>query len=243
MNWKVKIVKRFVDVLSSAIGLAITAPLFVLIAVAIKLDSKGPVFYRQRRAGVLIGRERLDGVPRLLWTEFDMPKFRSMCTDAEKGTGAVLATEKDSRVTHVGRILRRTRLDELPQLWCVLTGQMSLVGPRPERPELLHDLAMAIPYFEERMRDVKPGITGLAQLNLTYNGRAPAGSEIARLQGDIVNPFKIDQAHEALADGMRLKLLYDLAYSATLDDLGTYVRTEAAIIFGTPVTMLRAKGY
>jgi lipopolysaccharide/colanic/teichoic acid biosynthesis glycosyltransferase len=243
VNWKVKIVKRLVDVLSSAIGLAITAPLFALIAVAIKLDSKGPVFYRQRRAGVLIGREREDGVPRLLWTEFYMPKFRSMCTDAEKGTGAVLATEKDSRVTRVGRILRRTRLDELPQLWCVLTGQMSLVGPRPERPELLHDLAMAIPYFEERMRDVKPGITGLAQINLTYNGRAPAGSEIARLQGDILNPFKIAQADEALADGMRLKLLYDLAYSATLDDLGTYVRTEAAIIFGTPVTMLRAKGY
>ena len=243
MNWKVKIVKRLVDVLSSAIGLAITAPLFVLIAIAIKLDSKGPVFYRQRRAGVLVGTERVDGEPRLLCTEFYMPKFRSMCTDAEKGTGAVLATEKDSRVTRVGRILRRTRLDELPQLWCVLTGQMSLVGPRPERPELLHDLAMAIPYFEERMRDVKPGITGLAQLNLTYNGRAPAGSEIARLQGDIVNPFKIDQAHEALADGMRLKLLYDLAYSATLDDLGTYIRTEAAIIFGTPMTMLRAKGY
>lgn len=243
MNWKVKIVKRAVDVLSSAIGLAISAPLFVLIAVAIKLDSKGPVVYRQRRAGVLIGRERVDGVPRLLWTEFDMPKFRTMCTDAEKGTGAVLASETDSRVTRVGRILRRTRLDELPQLWCVLTGQMSLVGPRPERPELLHDLAMAIPYFEERMRDVKPGITGLAQINLTYNGRAPAGSEIARLQGDIVNPFKIEQADEALADGMRLKLLYDLAYSATLDDLGTYVRTEAAIIFGTPVTMLRAKGY
>ena len=243
MNWKVKIVKRFVDVLSSAIGLAITAPLFVLIAVAIKVDSKGPVFYRQRRAGVLIGTERVVGEPRLLCTEFSMPKFRSMCTDAEKGTGAVLATEKDSRVTRVGRILRRTRLDELPQLWCVRTGRMSLVGPRPERPELLHDLAMAIPYFEERMRDVKPGITGLAQINLTYNGRAPAGSEIARLQGDIVNPFKIDQADEALADGMRLKLLYDLAYSATLDDLGTYVRTEAAIIFGTPVTMLRAKGY
>lgn len=243
MNWKVKIVKRLVDILSSALGLAITAPLFVLIAVAIKLDSKGPVFYRQRRAGVLIGRERVADEPRLLWTEFWMPKFRSMRTDAEKGTGAVLATEKDSRVTRVGRILRRTRLDELPQLWCVLTGQMSLVGPRPERPELLHDLAMAIPYFEERMRHVKPGITGLAQINLTYNGRAPAGSEIARLQGDLVNPFKIDQADEALADGMRLKLLYDLAYSATLDELGTYLRTEAAVILGTPVTMLRAKGY
>ena len=243
VNWDVKILKRSVDLLSSAIGLAITGPLFVLIAIAIKLDSKGPVFYRQRRAGMLVGIERVDGVPRLLCTEFHMPKFRTMRTDAEKATGPVLASEKDSRVTRVGRILRRTRLDELPQLWCVLTGRMSLVGPRPERPELLHDLAMAIPYFEERMRDVKPGITGLAQINLTYSGKAPPGSEIAKLQDDIVNPFKFDQAAEALADGMRLKLLYDLAYSAALDDLGTYVRTETAIIVGTPITMLRAKGY
>jgi lipopolysaccharide/colanic/teichoic acid biosynthesis glycosyltransferase len=93
------------------------------------------------------------------------------------------------------------------------------------------------------MRYVKPGITGLAQINLTYDGRAPAGSEISKLQSSIVNPFHIDLAEGALADGMRLKLLYDLAYSAALDDLGTYVRMEAEIIVGTPLTMLRAKGY
>jgi lipopolysaccharide/colanic/teichoic acid biosynthesis glycosyltransferase len=243
MNWKVKIAKRSIDLVSSTIGLVLAVPLFLFIAIAIKLDSKGAVIYRQRRAGLLMGTDRVDGVPRLRFTEFDMLKFRTMATDAEMATGPVLASETDSRVTRVGRFLRRTRLDELPQLWCVLRGQMSLVGPRPERPELLHDLAFAIPLFEERMRDVKPGITGLAQINLTYNGRAPEGSAIAKLQGEIVNPFRIDQADGALADGMRLKLLYDLAYSATLDDLGTYLRTETEIIVGTPVTMLRAKGY
>lgn len=243
MDWKVKIAKRCLDLVSSAIGLALTAPLLLFIAVAIKLDSKGPVLYRQRRAGLLVGTQSVGGMPRLVFTEFAMPKFRSMRTDAEAVTGPVLAREKDPRVTRVGRLLRRTRLDELPQLWCVLRGQMSLVGPRPERPELLQDLVHAIPFFEERMRDVKPGLTGLAQINLTYNGKAPAGSPIAQMEGEIVNPFKLNEAADSLADGMRLKLLYDLAYSATLNDLGTYVRTEAAIIVETPLTMLRARGY
>ena len=243
MNWKVKLIKRSLDVVGATVGLLLAAPLFLLIAIAIKLDSKGPVFYRQRRAGLLVGTDRVGGTPRLRVTEFQMPKFRTMGTDAEKATGPVLAAEEDPRVTRVGRILRRTRLDELPQLWCVFVGQMSLVGPRPERPELLSNLVLAIPFFEERMRNVKPGITGLAQINLTYAGKAPPGSEIARLQGEIVNPFQIEEAAEALADGMRLKLLYDLAYSAALSDVWTYVRTEAGIIVGTPLTMLRAKGY
>jgi lipopolysaccharide/colanic/teichoic acid biosynthesis glycosyltransferase len=243
MNWKVKIAKRTLDLAVATVGLVLTAPVFLLVAIAIKLDSKGPVFYRQRRAGMLVEAEGEDGTRRLVFTEFLMPKFRSMRTDAEKATGPVLATAADSRVTRVGRLLRRTRLDELPQFWPVLTGKMSLVGPRPERPELLPDLAAAIPLFEERMRYVKPGITGLAQINLTYDGQAPAGSEIAKLQSSIVNPFQIDEAEGALADGMRLKLLYDLAYSAALDDLGTYVRMEAEILVGTPLTMLRAKGY
>jgi len=242
MNWKVKIAKRALDVLISAAALLVAAPLFPLIALAIRLDSRGPVFYRQRRAGALVAVERRDGRQFLDFVEFDMPKFRTMCVDAEKGTGAVLARKGDPRVTRVGRFLRVTRLDELPQLWCVLRGQMSLVGPRPERPRLLRDFAFAIPFFEERMRGVKPGLTGFAQINLGYSGDAPPGSDIAQLQSALTNPFKVDGAEGALADDMRLKLLYDLAYSASLDDLGTYLRTEAEIIVKTPLVMLRGLG-
>lgn len=242
MSWKVRIAKRALDVVLSAIGLVLVAPLFPVIAAAIKLDSPGPVFYRQRRAGVLLGVERKGGRQYLHLAEFDMPKFRTMCDDAEKKTGMVLARKGDPRVTRVGAWLRRTRLDELPQLWCVLRGHMSLVGPRPERPRLLRDFAFAIPLFEERMRGVKPGLTGLAQINLGYSGDAPPGTEIARLQAAITNPFKLDGAEGALADDMRLKLLYDLAYSAALEDLKSYVRTEAEIIFKTPAVMLRGLG-
>lgn len=234
--------KRTIDLACAAIGLVLTAPLFALIAVAIKLDSRGPVFYRQRRAGSLIGADRVDGRARFRFAEFQMPKFRTMCTDAEKVTGPVLAGQADPRVTRVGRFLRRTRLDELPQLWCVLRGQMSMVGPRPERPELLDNLALAIPLFEERMRGVKPGITGLAQINLGYSGSAPPGSAVEKLQGDLVNPFRLEEAAGAEADDMRLKLLYDLAYGAALDYLGTYLRTELEIIVKTPAVMLRGVG-
>ncbi len=242
MDWKVRIAKRVIDILSSAIGLALAAPLLPLVALAIKLDSRGPIFYRQRRAGALLGVERRDGRQYLSFVEFDMWKFRTMCDDAERTTGMVLARKGDPRVTRVGAWLRRTRLDELPQLWCVLRGHMSLVGPRPERPRLLRDFAFAIPLFEERMRGVKPGLTGFAQINLGYAGDALPGSEIAQLQSALTNPFKVDGAEGALADDMRLKLLYDLAYSAALDDLWTYLRTEAEIILKTPVVMLRGIG-
>ena len=242
MNWKVRVAKRTLDIVFSAVGLLLAAPLFPAIALAIKLDSRGPVFFRQRRAGALVGVERREGRQFLMFVEFDMPKFRTMCDDAERGTGAVLARRGDPRITRVGRWLRRTRLDELPQLWCVLRGHMSLVGPRPERPRLLRDFAFAIPLFEERMRGVKPGLTGFAQINLGYSGDPLPGSEIARLQGMLSNPFKVDGAEGALADDMRLKLLYDLAYGAALDDLKTYLLTEAEIIFKTPAVMLRGLG-
>jgi lipopolysaccharide/colanic/teichoic acid biosynthesis glycosyltransferase len=241
-NWKVQTLKRAIDIAVSGFALVVAAPLFGLIALAIKLDSRGPVFYTQRRAGALLGVERRDRRQYLRFVEFDMPKFRTMCVDAERGTGEVLAQKRDPRVTRVGRWLRRMRLDELPQLWCVLAGQMSLVGPRPERPRLLRDFAFAIPLFEERMRGVKPGLTGFAQINLGYAGGALAGTDIEKLQTALRNPFNVDGADGAVADEMRLKLLYDLAYGATLDDLGTYVRTEAEIILKTPLVMLRGIG-
>jgi len=243
MELKIKLVKRSVDIACTSIGLVLASPLMVFIAVAIKLDSKGPLIYRQRRAGVLMGTMRRNGAPSVQFTEFDMPKFRTMRPDAERLTGPVITHNGDTRVTRVGRFLRRTRLDELPQLWCVLRGQMSLVGPRPERPELLRNLALAIPLFEERMRGVKPGLTGLAQIHLGYDGKAPPGSLIAAVQAELVNPFKFDQASQSTADGMRIKLLYDLAYSATLDDFGVWARTEAEILLRTPLTMLLGKGY
>jgi len=242
MDWRVRIVKRCVDVAAAITGLALTAPLFPLIAAAIKLESRGPALFRQRRAGKLLGSERVDGETRLRFVDFEILKFRTMEDDAERSTGAVLAQKDDPRVTSLGRILRKTRLDELPQLWCVLTGEMSLVGPRPERPELLSNYALAIPLFEERMRDVKPGLTGLAQVNLGYSGGAPEGTEIARLKDALVNPWKLDGTDGAEADDMRLKMLYDLAYGAQLDDFWAYLRTEAEIILKTPMVMIRGVG-
>jgi lipopolysaccharide/colanic/teichoic acid biosynthesis glycosyltransferase len=171
-----------------------------------------------------------------------MLKFRSMRPDAEKYTGPVLAEKNDPRVTKVGRFLRRTRLDELPQFINVLLGDMSLVGPRPERPELAAQLAMAIPYFEERMRDVKPGITGLAQVSLSYTGKPPPNSLLAPFEKDLTNPFRVDGAEDALADDMRMKLLYDLAYSAATENLRAFLTLELGILIKTPLVMLRALG-
>ncbi|MFO0586427.1 MAG: sugar transferase [Polyangiaceae bacterium] len=238
----VRITKRAIDIAASAVGLAASAPLYPVIAAAIYIESPGPVFYKQRRAGTLTGTAIRDGIAKPQFVLFDMVKFRTMRTDAEKFTGAVLAQENDPRVLKVGRFLRKTRLDELPQLLNVLTGEMSLVGPRPERPELLDHLAMAIPYFEERMRDVKPGITGLAQVSLGYEGRAMKESEIAAFEAAIVNPFKLEEAEGAEADGMRMKLLFDLAYAAALESFPAFLRMELGIILKTPLVMVMGLG-
>ena len=235
----VAVVKRAIDIFVSGVGLLLGSPLFALIAVAIRLDSPGPILYRQRRAGVLQGRGA-DG--RAQFARLDMLKFRSMRVDAEKFTGAVLAEENDPRVTRVGRFLRKTRLDELPQLYNVLMGDMSMVGPRPERPELLENLTLAIPFFEERMRGAKPGITGLAQVSLTYSGRAPAGSEVAALDSSLVNPFELAGAEGSLADDMRTKLLFDLAYVAALERFWTFLVVELGIMLKTPWIMVRGLG-
>jgi lipopolysaccharide/colanic/teichoic acid biosynthesis glycosyltransferase len=243
MDRSVRIAKRLVDVVGASIGLAFSLPLFPLVAAAVYIDSPGPVFFRQRRAGQLRTRshpEGDDGLPK--FHNFSMFKFRTMRLDAEKGTGAVLATAQDPRITRVGRVLRKTRLDELPQFINVLIGDMSLVGPRPERPELAEQLAMTIPYFEERMRDIKPGITGLAQISLGYTGRPLPGSALAAFEKDLTNPFKIDEAEDALADDMRMKLLCDLAYCAAAEHLRTFLPMELSIIIKTPLVMLGARG-
>jgi lipopolysaccharide/colanic/teichoic acid biosynthesis glycosyltransferase len=238
----VRVTKRAIDLVGSVVGLALTLPLYPFISAAIYAESPGPVFYRQRRAGMLKGVEVRDGVAYPQFEEFDMRKFRTMRTDAEKLTGAVLAQENDPRVTKVGRFLRKTRLDELPQLWNVFIGEMSIVGPRPERPELLVNLAMAIPFFEERMRDIKPGITGLAQVSLGYSGRAPEDSEIAAFEATLTNPFELEETEGAEADDMRMKLLFDLAYAASLESLTTFLQTELKVIFKTPLVMALGLG-
>jgi exopolysaccharide biosynthesis polyprenyl glycosylphosphotransferase len=146
------IVKRSMDIVLSSIGLFFLLPVFAVLAVLIKRSSAGPVFYRQERCG-------LNGKP------FDMLKFRTMSVNAEVATGPVWAVKNDPRRTRFGAFLRQTSLDELPQLINVLRGEMSLVGPRPERPVFVNKLSRKIPHYPAR-HAVLPGITGLAQLFL-----------------------------------------------------------------------------
>jgi lipopolysaccharide/colanic/teichoic acid biosynthesis glycosyltransferase len=239
----VRVVKRTIDIVAGVVGLAITGPFFPLVACAIALDSRGPVFFRQQRAkGLARGVPIEPGRPPAC-TEFTIYKFRTMRQDAEAKTGAVLATKDDPRTTRVGRFLRKTRIDELPQLWNVLKGDMSLVGPRPERPEIIANLALAIPFFEERMRDVKPGLTGIAQVHLGYTGAIGEKSALAPFRHDIQNPFKLEDAEGALADDLRAKLLYDLAYAASLERFSVFLRTELAVLIRTPWIMVSGAGH
>jgi sugar transferase (PEP-CTERM system associated) len=146
--------KRLFDIAASLILLVLTLPLVLITAVAIRLESKGPAFYRQRRVG-------------LYGVGFDVIKLRSMRQDAEIGGQAIWAEKDDPRITRIGRIIRKIRVDELPQCWSVLKGEMSFVGPRPERPQFVEDLEQKLPYYAERHM-VKPGITGWAQINYPY---------------------------------------------------------------------------
>ena len=149
------IFKRLFDIFLASIGLILSLPLWLIIAIAIKLEDGGPIFYSQERIGK-------DG------KIFRILKFRSMIPDAEKDTGAVWASEDDPRVTKVGRILRATAMDELPQLLNILKGDMSFVGPRPERPELVEEFTKKFPDFKKRFA-VKPGLTGIAQIYGQYD--------------------------------------------------------------------------
>ncbi len=166
-----RLLKRTMDIVVSAVAFLLAWPFMLMIAIAIKLeDGPGaPVIYRQRRVG---SRGR----------EFNVLKFRSMGLDAEADGKAVWAQEDDPRVTNVGAILRKYRLDELPQIFNVLSGQMSFVGPRPERPEFVASLAAEIPYYSER-HTVKPGVTGWAQLKYSYG--ASRDDAIEKLRYDL----------------------------------------------------------
>jgi sugar transferase (PEP-CTERM system associated) len=161
-----KICKRALDIFCASLGLVLTLPFFPVIAAIIKFDSPGPVFYRQKRVGE---KERA----------FHLYKFRTMRQDAEKGTGAVWAQKNDARVTRVGEFFRKARIDELPQFFNILLGDMSMVGPRPERPEFVEELKKIIPYYSER-HFVKPGVTGWAQVRFPYGASVEDAKEKLR---------------------------------------------------------------
>lgn len=148
-------VKRVFDITLTIIGLIFLSPIFLIVAMLVKLTSKGPIIYSQTRVGQY-------------GEEFDIYKFRTMNVDAEKETGPVWAAQNDSRLTPIGRFLRKSHLDELPQLFNVIKGSMSLIGPRPERPVFVDEFKQAIPDYEKRL-NVKPGITGLAQVWHKYD--------------------------------------------------------------------------
>jgi len=186
--------KRSEDIIISSVMLLLLSPLLIFTAVLIKLESKGDVFFSQKRVG-------------LYEQEYMMHKFRSMKEDAEKLTGPVWAENNDPRITKVGRFIRKVRIDELPQLWNVLTGKMSMVGPRPERKHFTDELKQKIPFYSERF-NVKPGLTGWAQVSYDYGA--------------------------TLEDAVE-KLNYELFYIKNLSlamDIVIVLRTVKTVLFG-----------
>ncbi|MCB9730334.1 MAG: sugar transferase [Deltaproteobacteria bacterium] len=202
----VRAAKRTFDLTAASVGLLVTAPVIAVIAVAIKLDSRGTVFYRQDRT-----RWGPDGTP----MTFYMLKFRTMCQAAEAQSGPVWAAKDDPRVTRLGRFLRKHRLDELPQLFNILIGEMTLVGPRPERPSIVATLSAQVPGYGERLAAVRPGITGWAQVQCGY---------------------------DTTFDGVGDKVLHDLAYVAHLYRLSTYLRMELRVLLRTVSVVWYGKG-
>jgi sugar transferase (PEP-CTERM system associated) len=189
-----RVLKRSADIFLSLVLLVLLSPLMTVVAVLIKLDSQGPVIFSQQRAGK--GRHK-----------FQIYKFRSMVQDAEKTTGPVWAGEDDPRITRIGKIIRRLRIDELPQIWNVLKGDMSFVGPRPEREVFIKELIKQIPYYDARLT-VKPGVTGWAQINYSYGA-------------------SVEDAVE--------KLNYDLFYIKNMSffmDILIILRTVKIVLFG-----------
>lgn len=202
----VKYSKRTFDIVFSCAAIILLIPFLPLLAIAIKLDSTGPVFYQQIRLGRSTSGQG---------NAFSIIKFRTMCSEAEADGVALLAEKSDPRITKVGKFLRKTRFDETPQLINVLKGEMSLIGPRPERPELSTEIEKNRPFFTERTYNVLPGLTGLAQINQSY-------------QGSVHN---IDE-----------KLAYDHAYSLAISQPLSWIKTDMMIFFRTILTVIKCDG-
>jgi lipopolysaccharide/colanic/teichoic acid biosynthesis glycosyltransferase len=202
---------RLVNVTVAIVGLVLLLPVLLAVALAVKLTSRGPVFYTQTRVGVdrRWRRRRASADHRqqdLGGRPFTIYKFRSMTVDAEREGRAVWATRNDARVTPVGRVIRRTRLDELPQLLNVIRGDMNIVGPRPERPSIFAQLRQDIPDYPLRQR-ARPGITGWAQIN---------------------------QAYDSCIDDVRRKVQYDLEYlerRGVAEDIRIMLKTIPVMLF------------
>jgi lipopolysaccharide/colanic/teichoic acid biosynthesis glycosyltransferase/glycosyltransferase involved in cell wall biosynthesis len=204
--WSVRASKRALDLTAATLGLALVWPLMVAVAVAVRLGSPGPILYRQDR--LRFGR---DGAPHVFW----MLKFRTMRQDAEEASGAVWAAEHDARITGIGGFLRAHRIDELPQLFNILLGDMTLVGPRPERPTIVVELCERVPGYRARLCAVRPGITGWAQVVCGY---------------------------DTTIDGVRDKLLFDLSYVGHLYRFSTWLRMETRVLFRTVGVVWHGKG-
>ncbi|OUS32131.1 hypothetical protein A9Q99_01625 [Gammaproteobacteria bacterium 45_16_T64] len=198
--------KRCFDVMVSSISLILCLPIFPIIMLLIKLDSPGPIFFKQMR----IGRAMPDHT-----ALFQMIKFRTMVSDAEKKTGATWAKKNDPRITPFGRFMRKTRIDELPQFINVLIGDMSIIGPRPERPGFYQKLEDAIPFFAERTYGVSPGITGLAQVN---------------------------QGYDTCIDDVRTKVGYDHSYALALSSTASWIKMDLTIVLRTIAVMVLGRG-
>ncbi len=192
-EWEKKL-KRLMDIVISLLILLVSSPIIILTAIAIKIDSIGPIFFKQERLGQ-------NGKP------FNVYKFRSMIKDAEKYTGPVWSQKNDPRVTRMGKFVRKVRIDEIPQMLNVLKGEMSLVGPRPERAFFVEKLSQEIPYYKRRLK-VRPGVTGWAQIKHKYD--------------------------ESIED-VKIKLKYDLFYIENMSlrmDFKILLRTVFVVLFG-----------
>ena len=206
-----EIANRCVNVALASVSLVVLSPVIVLVAIAVKLTSRGPVVYSQTRVGLDRRRYVIDALYSNRKQDqggmiFTIYKFRTMRADAERNSGAVWATRNDPRVTKLGRILRRTRLDELPQLVNVIKGDMNIVGPRPERPSIFVRLREDLPDYRHRQR-TRPGITGWAQINHSY---------------------------DTSIDDVRAKIRYDLEYlerQCLAEDLKIMVKTVPVMLF------------